>query len=90
MKIMDRAEGATCFIDEAYRLVPPVVLNDFGPEAVETIMSRIEGASSTTSSRPAFIFAGYPKEMDSFLRCNPGLERRITHTFSFGDYSPVN
>ena len=86
--VLTRAKGATLFVDEAYRHVPPVFTNDFGPEAVETIMSEIEGAACTTSDRPAFIFAGYPADMDRFMGCNPGLDRRVTHRLQFGDYTP--
>ena len=83
-----RAEGATLFIDEAYRLAPPVSQNDYGAEALETIMATIEGGTATTSDRPAIIMAGYPHEMDRLVALNQGLKRRITHVFQFEDYSP--
>jgi len=64
--------------------------NDFGQEAVEEIMARLEGTQFTDTkkdNRPCFIFAGYPIQMDKFVQSNDGLERRITHTFNFDDYT---
>ena len=74
-EMVEKARGATLFVDEAYRLALSTQ-NDFGPEAVETIMSVIEGGPQTTSNRPAFIFAGYPALMERFISTNPGLKRR--------------
>ena len=34
------------------------------------------------------ILAGYPEEMDNFLRSNAGLARRFEHTLTFPDYAP--
>ena len=84
--LVEKAWGGTLFIDEAYRLALSTQ-RDFGPEAVETIMSVIEGGPETTSNRPAFIFAGYPALMERFISINPGLKRRVTHRFDFSDYS---
>ena len=85
-EMVEKARGATLFVDEAYRLALSTQ-NDFGPEAVETIMSAIEGGPETISNRPAFIFAGYPALMERFISINPGLKRRVTHRFNFPDYS---
>ena len=74
-------------VDEAYQLAPPDSQRDFGREALEAIMDTIEGSDSTETDRPAYIFAGYPKEMDLFLKLNPGLLRRVTHFLQFPDYS---
>lgn len=87
--MINEARGATLMVDEAYQLTPPDPGRDFGVEAVETIMNTIEGSSETTDDRPAFIFAGYPAEMDRFMGINPGLERQITHRFVFPNYTPV-
>ncbi|PJB59197.1 MAG: hypothetical protein CO098_04695, partial [Bacteroidetes bacterium CG_4_9_14_3_um_filter_41_19] len=32
--------------------------------------------------------AGYPKEMDTFIKSNPGLKSRFKHYFHFEDYTP--
>eukprot|EP00960_Hanusia_phi_P025976 745999-Hanusia_phi.AAC.8 len=34
-----------------------------------------------------FIFAGYKKEMEGFLKSNPGMARRIAYKFHFEDYT---
>jgi hypothetical protein len=72
-------------IDEAYQLSPPDGTKDFGAEAVEAVMQSIEG-DSKVQNRPAYIFAGYPDDMDRFLKLNMGLTRRIDRTFVFPDY----
>jgi hypothetical protein len=75
-------------IDEAYQMIPRDTSGrDFGYEAVETLMSTIEGSDATTDDRPAMIFAGYPDDMERFINCNSGLRRRITDTFHFENYS---
>ena len=50
-------------------------------------MEAIEGGPATTSRRPAIIYAGYQGEMSRLLESNPGIERRITHSFTFEDFS---
>jgi len=75
-------------IDEAYQLIPRDNSGrDFGCEAVETIMSCIEGSECTIDDRPAIIFAGYTEDMDRFVNINSALKRRITDTFIFENYS---
>jgi hypothetical protein len=39
---------------------------------------------------PVMIFAGYAKEMESFVAQNAGLFRRIDVYFDFEDYSPLD
>ena len=78
--VIERARGGVLFVDEAYMLTNRGS-NDFGPAAVEEIMNHMQDAEE-----PIFIFAGYPKEMEQFLLTNPGLQRRIGHTFEFADY----
>jgi hypothetical protein len=71
------------FIDEAYALTASGG-NDFGKEAVETILKRME------DKRGEFIViaAGYPDNMKTFLEANPGLKSRFDKVFNFEDYSP--
>ena len=87
-KVVKKAAGGTLLLDEAYRLTRDSK-KDFGHEAMETIMSAIEGSDNTTSDRPAFIFAGYPAEMENFVRANAGMASRVTEEFIFPDYSPT-
>ena len=48
----------------SYIVIPPNALRDSGIEAVDAIMTTIEGGASTEDDRPAFIFVGYPAEME--------------------------
>lgn len=82
-KIMKSAKGGVLFIDEAYTLIKPETKNDFGQEALDLILKKMEDDNSFI-----VIAAGYPEEMQSFLEANPGLKDRFTNYFCFEDYSP--
>ena len=83
-EVIDRARGSVLFIDEAYSLTTGTG-NDFGSEAVETLLKRME------DQRGQFvvIVAGYTDNMRSFLESNPGLKSRFDKTFMFEDYTPT-
>ena len=83
-KIIEEAIGNVLFIDEAYTLVKKGAGNDFGQEAVDTLLKRMEDRKGEFF----VIVAGYPREMDDFLSSNPGLKSRFTHHFTFDDYNP--
>ena len=80
-EMIDKAKGGGLFIDEAYSLTQGGN-NDFGREAIETLLKRME------DERGEFmvIVAGYPEEMKQFIEANPGLMSRFDRTFDFGDY----
>lgn len=83
-KAIDEAMGGVLFVDEAYQLNVENSTNDFGKQAIETFMTRLE------NDRDKFvaIFAGYTENMDSFLGANPGLRSRIPLRIEFPDYLP--
>jgi len=82
-KIIQQALGGVLFIDEAYSLYQPDVQSDFGVEAINTLVKRMEDYRKNL----VVIAAGYQNEMNSFLSANPGLQSRFKHSFHFKDYT---
>jgi len=80
---IDRALDGVLFIDEAYTLSQGGD-NDFGQEAINTLLKRMED----DRHRLAVIVAGYPALMDTFVNSNPGLQRRFPTEIVFEDYTP--
>ncbi|WP_442596425.1 right-handed parallel beta-helix repeat-containing protein [Neobacillus sp. D3-1R] len=82
-KVLKKAVGGVLFIDEAYTLVKPDTPNDFGREALDLILKKME-------DDPSFIViaAGYPEEMQPFIEANPGLKDRFKSHYHFEDYTP--
>ncbi len=81
---IEEALGGVLFIDEAYALGQGGGANgDYGSEAIQTLLKRME------DSRGAFFIfaAGYPENMDAFLKSNPGLRSRFDKVLKFEDYS---
>lgn len=82
---IDEAMGGVLFIDEAYALTSQRTANgDFGNEVIQTILKRMED-----NRGQFFVFAaGYPDNMETFLKANPGLNSRFDRILRFEDYNP--
>ncbi|MEP7237295.1 MAG: AAA family ATPase [Ferruginibacter sp.] len=79
---INQAMGGVLFIDEAYSLADSGD-NDFGGEAIETLLKMMEDKRG----KFAVIAAGYPDNMNEFVRSNPGLQSRFDVTYALPDYS---
>lgn len=81
-ELINKAMGGVLFIDEAYSLSDGGS-NDFGREAIETLLKRME------DKRGEFIViaAGYTQNMEKFMESNPGLKSRFDRVFNFKDFN---
>lgn len=82
-KIVDEAMGGVLFIDEAYALFTSDGDNEFGREAIATLLTRMEN----DRGKFVVIMAGYSAEMTELINSNPGLKSRIQYEFHFPDYT---
>lgn len=81
---IQEAMGGVLFIDEAYALSNFNGLQgDFGNEAIQTLLKKMEDERGKF-----YVFvAGYPENMDHFLKANPGLASRFDKILRFEDYT---
>ncbi|HET9080158.1 MAG TPA: AAA family ATPase [Trebonia sp.] len=84
-RLVDSALGGVLFIDEAYSLHNEGYSGGdaFGAEAVQTLLKRAED----DRDRLVIVLAGYPGDMDRFLRSNPGLASRFGSRVAFPSYT---
>ncbi|MDO5299126.1 MAG: AAA family ATPase [Clostridia bacterium] len=81
--VVNSALGGILFIDEAYALARKGMENDFGHEAIDTLVKLMEDHRDDL----VVIVAGYTDEMHDFLTSNPGLISRFNKYIDFPDYS---
>jgi len=83
--VINEAIGGVLFIDEAYALYEGDNPDNFGTEAIQVLLKRME------DDRHEFvvIVAGYSDKMEDFLNSNPGLASRFNRTIEFQNYSSL-
>ena len=82
-EVIEKAKGGILFIDEAYTLSNKLNDNDFGTEAIDTLVKAMEDYREDL----VIIVAGYTKEMEQFLKANTGLQSRFNKFIFFADYN---
>jgi len=80
--IITQAKNGILFIDEAYTLKRSNSDNDYGQEAIDILLKRMEDFRGNL----IIIVAGYETEMNYFINSNPGLKSRFNRYFYFKDY----
>lgn len=82
-EIINKAKNGILFIDEAYTLKRGNSDNDYGQEAIDILLKRMEDSRENL----IIIVAGYETEMNHFINSNPGLKSRFNRYFHFNDYN---
>jgi type IV secretory pathway TraG/TraD family ATPase VirD4 len=80
--VIDAAMGGVLFIDEAYGLVQKGTEDNYGSEAITTLVQAME----EYRDRFVVIVAGYREDMRRFVDSNPGLKSRFKTRIDFEDY----
>lgn len=82
-QVIKKAKGGVLFIDEAYSLSSEDGSNDYGKEAIDTLVKGMEDYRDDL----VVIVAGYVDEMRKFIGMNPGLRSRFNKYINFANYS---
>jgi len=82
LAVLNKSLGGVLFIDEAYQLMTGD-RDQFGQEALDAINQFM----SEHPGEITIIFAGYEDKMHDMFRAQPGLKRRIKHSFKFLGYT---
>ena len=82
-QIIKKAKGGVLFVDEAYSLSSEEGSQDYGKEAIDTLVKGMEDNRDDL----VVIVAGYVNEMQKFIAMNPGLRSRFNKYINFENYS---
>jgi stage V sporulation protein K len=83
-EVVTQSLGGVLFIDEAYSLTPEDGGKDFGSEAVDTMLKRMEDHRNEL----VVVVAGYTEPMKLFVESNPGLRSRFNRFVQFDHFTP--
>ncbi len=83
-EVVQQSLDGLLFIDEAYSLTPAHGEKDFGSEAVDTLLKRMEDYRKQL----VVVVAGYTEPMKYFVESNPGLRSRFNRFIQFEHFSP--
>jgi stage V sporulation protein K len=82
--VVKQSLGGVLFIDEAYSLAVEDGGRDFGQEAVDTLVKRMEDYRK----QMVVVVAGYTEPLKYFVESNPGLRSRFNRFFMFNHFYP--
>lgn len=83
-EVASAALGGVLFIDEAYSLSPSEAKDQYGQEAIDTLLKMMEDSRHEL----VVVVAGYTDKMKTFVESNPGLRSRFNQYIEFEDYQP--
>ncbi len=83
-EVANAALGGVLFIDEAYSLSPSEAKDQYGQEAIDTLLKMMEDSRHEL----VVVVAGYTDKMKTFVESNPGLRSRFNQYIEFEDYQP--
>lgn len=83
-EVIAKALDGVLFIDEAYSLTPEGGEDNYGDEAIQVLLKRMEDYRQ----RLVVVVAGYTLDMQRFVGSNPGLASRFTRIINFPNYEP--
>jgi len=81
---IEKANGGVLFADEAHNITKDKE-NMYGKQVAQELMNCLHTGNVTV------IYAGYPKEMVTLMKSDPGYTRRIPtdNRFELADYTPI-
>ena len=82
--VVQESKDGVLFIDEAYSLTVEDGGRDFGKEAVDALVKRMEDLRNQL----VVIVAGYTEPLKFFIESNPGLRSRFSRYYKFEHFYP--